>query len=698
LRCWLESDIPTGLLARYRALGEPDMLRRLHSGERTPIIASLALHADGVHIEAEGLHSTTRPVVVLDWLMGPTVLAAVDRACRAGDTAQLLALANAWSAAVAAAADVGFVHGDLAPDNAIVRPREGIAFVDYDSAYWPEAPSVPVLDSTPAYRHPRGYPQDPSRVDDFAALLIYVSLRITSVWPELRAEHGQPATVKGAGMLFQPRDLAYPDGSALFGKLRVLNDPEVRGLVSILREACLSEPDSIPTFREASALAANVVHGSFPHLAAPKSGRVTSLLASAATVVRETAGRGTDRLRASSVAPVPEQQWPERQRNWRPERLAGLLAAIKDGDLGRAEALWTEVKNEPGAGALLPALEELRNPHMLDIEPSVTNAREARAAKRRQEIERRFANALDHDDRAALADMALSGELDEIDELPEASTRQVVESLAVAHVVRALESDDDALIVDAYDAPILGDHRLLTNEQRNRVDLAFDRQTWRADLRAAVQAHDVAAIDRLYAAMPDGGDRRLRERDRIRIERLREQSAALQSLRSALAQGGDADIIAALNVVERVGAIVPTDVKWTQVSDAIDRYSLIMAIKRAAEQEPRDISRIGRLLPQLKESCGGGFPEPIDGIDFARLDSDVKQAAQLKRIREALASDNDRKIVAAALPDLFGALPLLDRSEQARIERAVAAANRALRRSGHRESSNAPSSATVDTM
>ena len=73
-----------------------------------------------------------------------------------------------------------------------------------------------------------------------------------------------------------------------------------------------------------------------------------------------------------------------------------------------------------------------------------------------------------------------------------------------------------------------------------------------------------------------------------------------------------------------------------------------------------------------------------------------RESAQLARIREALTTNDDRTIVAAALPDTYGVLPMLERGEQARIERAVAAANRALRRSGHR-SSSAPSSATVET-
>ena len=237
LRCWLQDEIPAELIERYRALGHPSTLRRLHAVDRSPVIGSISLHADGIVVEAEDLRSSTRPVVVLDWLMGPTIMAAVDRACRSQDTGYLSALAQLWRGAVVTAGQIGFVHGDLTADNAIVRPKEGIAFVDYDTAYWPEAPSVPHLDPATAYRHPRGVTSRPEHADEFAALVMYVSLRILAIWPELRADHGQAAAMRGASLLFQPRDLAHPDGSQLFGKLRVVNDPQVQGLVGILREA-----------------------------------------------------------------------------------------------------------------------------------------------------------------------------------------------------------------------------------------------------------------------------------------------------------------------------------------------------------------------------------------------------------------------------------------------------------------------------
>src|SRR4029078_4507322 len=102
LRCWLQDEIPAELIERDRALGHPSTLRRLHSVDRSPVIGSISRHAEGIVVEAEDLRSSTRPVVVLDWLMGPTIMAAVDRACRSQDTGYLAALAQTWRGAVSA--------------------------------------------------------------------------------------------------------------------------------------------------------------------------------------------------------------------------------------------------------------------------------------------------------------------------------------------------------------------------------------------------------------------------------------------------------------------------------------------------------------------------------------------------------------------------------------------------------------------
>jgi hypothetical protein len=391
-----------------------------------------------------------------------------------------------------------------------------------------------------------------------------------------------------------------------------------------------------------------------------------------------------------------DESWPERQRNWRPERLASLLAAIETRDLAQAEAEWTNVSSETGAGALLPALDKLR----AEIQPpspiDFAARHAARDNRRRSGLQRQFLNAIDHDDRATLADMALSGELDEVEGLNDASTMRIVGSLAISHVERALETDDDNLIIDSYDDQVLSSGGMLTPPQRNRIDLAFDRRQWLDDVRAAIRTRDLAAIDRLHAAMPDGADQLLRERERRRIIRLRAESDALRQFTDAVRDGADDAVIGALGALERTAAILPDDLPWTTISEVIDRHSLVTALKRAADQHPQDMDRIGRLLPQIKQINGGTWPKSTDGQEFARLESEVIRHAQLLRVREALASDDDRKIVTAVLPDVHAIIPMLDRGEQARLERAVAATSRALRRAGHRINS-ASSSSTVET-
>jgi hypothetical protein len=254
----------------------------------------------------------------------------------------------------------------------------------------------------------------------------------------------------------------------------------------------------------------------------------------------------------------------------------------------------------------------------------------------------------------------------------------------MSHLDRAIASDDDLLIIEAFDEGVLGGAGQLTVEQRNRVDLAFERRGWLDEIRKAIRRRKLDRIETLLAEMPTAASDRLTEREIARIDRLRAQFDALETLRRAIAQGSDADIVHALHAVEQIGAPIPQDLAWSEIANVIDRYSLIMSIRRAAESQPRDVHRLSRLLPQLREMCGGDFPSYAVELDLNALDHEVKQMAQVARVRQALSTNDDRAIVASALPDVYGAIPLLSRSDQARIERAVAAVNRALRRSGQR--------------
>jgi hypothetical protein len=104
----------------------------------------------------------------------------------------------------------------------------------------------------------------------------------------------------------------------------------------------------------------------------------------------------------------------------------------------------------------------------------------------------------------------------------------------------------------------------------------------------------------------------------------------------------------------------------------IDRLSLITSIRRAATTAEIDYSRLARLLAQAREEMGGGTPYLGGNLDFEELELSVTLAARRARIREALKTDEDRTIVAAALPDQLGAISTLEPDERARVQLAIA--------------------------
>jgi len=317
----------------------------------------------------------------------------------------------------------------------------------------------------------------------------------------------------------------------------------------------------------------------------------------------------------------------------------------------------------------------------LGVPLSIESRREARAAGMRLDIEHELDRALETDDGPALVDLALSGDLDELPELDDETARRIVRSLTTSHLVRALVTDDDGVILQSCTAEILADGAGLSDAQRRRVDLARRRVQWRADLRAALRTRDTGAVATLHVHAPEGAIAALGETDRGRVDRLQGHAEAVAALRKAVDAGDDAGIVDAFRIIETLGVPLGDAFPWLQLRDIVDRYSIIAAVRRAAGESPRDYDRLARLLPQLRQATGEERPYLGEGLSYEELANDIRRNAQVARIREALRSDDDRTIVTAALPDLFGAVALLTRAEQGRIERASAAIDRALRRS-----------------
>src|SRR4051812_18314813 len=113
LRCLL-SDTPEPTLPdRYRALGSESTLKQLRAGGSSPIVGQLSYFADGINLPGSDLRSAGYALIAMNWVMGPTLIAATDRACRGRDHQYLAALAQAWLTAMEAIHQVEFVHGNL---------------------------------------------------------------------------------------------------------------------------------------------------------------------------------------------------------------------------------------------------------------------------------------------------------------------------------------------------------------------------------------------------------------------------------------------------------------------------------------------------------------------------------------------------------------------------------------------------------
>jgi hypothetical protein len=257
LRCALTdaADLDPSLGERYRLLGSDPGLAPFRGGGG-PLTGDITYVAEGLSLPAADLRSVSHPIMAMEWVMGPTLLTATDRACRASDRTYLDDLAAALVSALTALRAAGFSHGNLAADNILVRPGGGLALVDYDTSAWPGAPRGTGLLSQPAalpglgYAHPSGVPAPLQQRDDFPALVLYASLRVLARLPSLRQEHGDAPGRAGGVLLFNERDLREPDRSPTFGALRVLDDPPLKFLVDTLRHACHQRVAEVPAFPE----------------------------------------------------------------------------------------------------------------------------------------------------------------------------------------------------------------------------------------------------------------------------------------------------------------------------------------------------------------------------------------------------------------------------------------------------------------
>ncbi len=149
------------------------------------------------------------PVLVMDWVEGITL----DRYLRQhlSDPYALGMLAYHFARLGAWLFTQPFAHGDLKPDNILVRPDGTLVLVDYDGMYVPAMQGQRALEAgTPDFRHPLRTDADfNEHIDDFPLASILLSLRAVAYCPDYFDRYG--ATDR---LLLSEADYCSPEKSA----------------------------------------------------------------------------------------------------------------------------------------------------------------------------------------------------------------------------------------------------------------------------------------------------------------------------------------------------------------------------------------------------------------------------------------------------------------------------------------------------
>ena len=221
VKCFLKEQ--EGRAEAYRQIAEE--LEFVSSTFLTPIkYLDKELFVDSANSE-----DSEFPVLLMDWVEGQTL----DKYIREhiDDQYELSLLAYQFSRLAMWLMPQPFAHGDLKPDNILVKEDGTLVLVDYDGMYVPAMKGQKARElGSPDFRHPgRTEEVFDDHIDDFSLASILLSLKAISLQPSLLEEYGASDR-----LLFSENDYRNLSESSALGALQpLMQDAELASLYSL---------------------------------------------------------------------------------------------------------------------------------------------------------------------------------------------------------------------------------------------------------------------------------------------------------------------------------------------------------------------------------------------------------------------------------------------------------------------------------
>ena len=184
------------------------------------------------------------PVLLMDWIDGETMENYIAENYQ--DNYIMAMLCYRFCKMAAWLRSQPFAHGDIKPDNIMVRPDGNLTLVDYDGMFVPamkgqKSPTIGTKD----FSHPLRTVDDfDETIDDFALASIALSLKTITLKPSLLDEYGAADR-----LLFSAEDYHDLSKSKVLAALQeLMNVEEVNTLLSMFLLVCVKKNLSLSSF------------------------------------------------------------------------------------------------------------------------------------------------------------------------------------------------------------------------------------------------------------------------------------------------------------------------------------------------------------------------------------------------------------------------------------------------------------------